>query len=152
VAIGYILFGVASIFSAGVHLQRKGKWFWIFSSLGAAVNVGLNFLFIPRYGMMAAAFTTMLAFTVQPIGYYWITKKKYPITLPWQEIIRLLFLCGIFSCISYYIVIDNLLFAFIVKAFLMIMFLTILYFINIILPDDKKKVIQYLRWKLAFRE
>ena len=152
VSIGYILFGVSNIFSAGVHLQREAKWFWIFSSLGAAINMGLNFLFIPRYGMMAAAFTTILAFTVQPIGYYWITKKKYPVTLPWQEIIRLLFLCGIFSCISYYIFIDNLLFAFIKKTFLMILFLTTLYLSKIILPDDKKKIIQFIRSKMLLKD
>jgi len=151
VAIGYIFFGLSGIYSAGVHLQRKGKFFWIFGSLGAIVNIGLNFLFIPRYGMNAAALTTMVAFLVQPVGYYWITKKKYLISMPWKEIIQLLILCGGFSIFSYFIVIESLLFSFIEKAFLMLLFLVILNYSTIIPIDDKKRSMQFLRRKLAFR-
>ena len=72
---GYIFLGIGNIWSAGLHLQNKGRWFWILSSFGAATNIILNFILVPRYGIFAAAITTFISFSIQPIGYIIITKN-----------------------------------------------------------------------------
>ena len=60
---------------------------WIFGSIGAITNITLNFIFIPKYGLFAAALTTLLSLSIQPIGYYVITKNSYDIKLPYNNVI-----------------------------------------------------------------
>lgn len=40
--------------------EEKSKWFLIFSFLGAATNVALNYVLIPRYGVTGAAYATII--------------------------------------------------------------------------------------------
>ena len=75
IVFGYLFLGFGNIWSAGLHLENKAKWFWIFGSMGAMTNITLNFIFIPKYGLFAAALTTLLSLSIQPIGYYVITKN-----------------------------------------------------------------------------
>lgn len=45
----------------GISISKK-TWFYTWVTLAAAiVNVGLNFIFIPRYGFLGAAITTLMA-------------------------------------------------------------------------------------------
>lgn len=41
------------------------------SLLGAAVNVLLNFLFIPKFGYVAAAYTTLVCYMIYAVGHFW---------------------------------------------------------------------------------
>lgn len=117
VALGYICYGVADIFSAGLHLERKPKWFWIINILAGISNIGLNILFIPKYGMIAAAYTTLIAFLVQPVCYYIITKKSYRLIFPWVRFTKLVGLMSLVYLVFLFVKIDNLLIAFIFKIF-----------------------------------
>ena len=84
--------GFGNIWSAGLHLQNKAKWFWVLSSLGALTNILLNIIFIPRYGLFAAALTTLISLSIQPIGYYFISKNSYNIKLPFNKILSMFFI------------------------------------------------------------
>jgi O-antigen/teichoic acid export membrane protein len=66
--IGIPLLMVSLMFSQMVEIVPKGisiaekTWFYTWVTLAAAVvNVGLNFIFIPRWGVLGAAFTTVLS-------------------------------------------------------------------------------------------
>lgn len=56
---------------AVVAIGAQKKALWIYGA-GAALNVALNLVFIPRYSFMAAAWTTVITEAMVTGGLYWI--------------------------------------------------------------------------------
>ncbi|MFQ6060701.1 MAG: oligosaccharide flippase family protein [Thermoplasmata archaeon] len=50
------------IFAAGATLSKKTKLLALVTGFAASLNLVLNYLLIPRYGMMGAAFATILSY------------------------------------------------------------------------------------------
>jgi O-antigen/teichoic acid export membrane protein len=55
-------------FLAGLFLTKRTGWLALFLGIAAALNLGLNWLLIPRMGMIAAAITTLIAYAVYVFG------------------------------------------------------------------------------------
>jgi O-antigen/teichoic acid export membrane protein len=55
---------------------------------GAAcvVNVGLNLLLIPPYGMIGAAIATIGAYAVLFVGMSWRAQRVYPVPYQWRRV------------------------------------------------------------------
>ena len=46
----------------GIGRARQTQFNWIVSGVAAAVNIGLNVVLIPPYGMIGAAIATLVAY------------------------------------------------------------------------------------------
>ena len=64
VAVGSVMLGFGTFFSQIIMLTKKTKIFGIVGTLTAITNFSLNLLFIPRIGILGAAITTCIAFTL----------------------------------------------------------------------------------------
>ena len=62
VAYSYILAGLGSFFDWGLVMTKNGFRLSINVMIGALVNIGLNFILIPYWGILGAAFATLLSF------------------------------------------------------------------------------------------
>lgn len=74
----HILYQSAQITGNGMNLKEKSKpYVWIML-VAAALNVGLNIYFIPLYGFVGAAFTTLVSnFAYFAIAYFWSQRYFY---------------------------------------------------------------------------
>jgi O-antigen/teichoic acid export membrane protein len=57
------------------RFEKKTKYISIGTLLAAAVNVALNMAFIPRYGFVAAAYTTLAGFVLLAVLHYLMSRK-----------------------------------------------------------------------------
>jgi len=64
VALSYILFGLHVIFVAGIYLEDQTSYIARIGLTAAVVNILLNLVAIPRYGMWGATVTTLVSFSV----------------------------------------------------------------------------------------
>ena len=48
----------------------------------AVVNIALNLLLIPPYGMMGAAIATIAAYSMMFVGMAWWSQRIYPVAVP----------------------------------------------------------------------
>lgn len=60
-------------------LTDKTKFGMYFSILGAIITIVLNIIFIPKIGIMAAAYTTLIAYAGMSLISFLVGKKYYPI-------------------------------------------------------------------------
>lgn len=65
-------------FDIAFHLMRQSRWLVITTSLAALANVALNFLLIPSYGIVGAAWATLAAFAVACIASALLGRKIFP--------------------------------------------------------------------------
>jgi O-antigen/teichoic acid export membrane protein len=76
-ALGTICFGVTSVTMAGISLARRTKFFAFYSGAAAALNIGLNFVLIPAWGMVGAAAATAAAYVALTVAYYRRSQALY---------------------------------------------------------------------------
>ena len=77
---GYIVVAI------GVGRARRTQFNWIVTGAAAAVNVGLNLLLIPPYGMMGAAIATIAAYSTMFAGMAWWAQRIYHVPYQWRRV------------------------------------------------------------------
>lgn len=79
VTLGYLFNGVYVNMLPCVTLAKRSDLVAYAAALGAIVNVGANFLWIPRWGMMGAAWATLAAYAAMALALHLMGRRLYPI-------------------------------------------------------------------------
>jgi O-antigen/teichoic acid export membrane protein len=96
VLLSYVFTGAYVNFVVGVYLEKKTKYLPYATGAGAIVNIVVNLLLIPRFGIMGAAIATLLSYVVMAIGIYFPSQRLYHVHYEWGRILRLFVAaCGI---------------------------------------------------------
>ncbi len=78
---GTVIWGLSPIYAAGLYIQKKTKTMTSIVLLGVALNVGLNFLLIPKLGLMGAAVSTLLSYVFPSVALSVIAARILPISV-----------------------------------------------------------------------
>jgi O-antigen/teichoic acid export membrane protein len=101
-----------------------GVWF---SVIGAIITIVLNILFIPKYGYMASAWTTLAAYFVMCMVSYLVGRKYYPIPYNLRKIITLILVSIGIAYISMQVPFDNFIVRLTINTALLTAFLLMVY-------------------------
>lgn len=78
-------------FSAGIFIGEKTKVLAYITLIGSVITVSGNFLFVPYFGMMASAYTTLASYAVMAFIIYFHSKKAFDVPYKiWQGVIIIL--------------------------------------------------------------
>ncbi len=81
---------------------RKKTSISAYCVVGAGLlNIGLNFLFIPRYGYMAAAATTFISYAFLLIIMVFATRHIFTWKFPWKSFTKIAFASAIMGAVVY---------------------------------------------------
>jgi O-antigen/teichoic acid export membrane protein len=87
-AVGVFLQGVYLLTSIGLNITKRTEYYPAATITAAGTNVLLNFLLIPAYGIVGAAWANGAAYAVQAgLGYHF-SQRFYPIAYEWGRIVR----------------------------------------------------------------
>lgn len=86
VLLAYVFQGMYTNFIAGIYIKERNKSLPFITGLGAVVNIVVNVLLIPRYGMLGAAIATLLAYVVMAIAIYRVAQKAYFVAYEWPRV------------------------------------------------------------------
>ncbi len=100
VAFSYILYGCYLIMLPGVFFREKTIFLPIATLSGAVVNVLLNLLFIPQYGLFGAAYTTIIAYGVMIVILYSVSRYLYNIEYEMKKIGVMYAVFAVMICMS----------------------------------------------------
>ena len=90
VMLGYIFLGFYDMLMPGIYYRNKSHLVAIYRGIGAVTNIVLNLLFIPRWGIMGAAWATCLAFALMSCTLYFQTQRLFYIPFRWARILSYL--------------------------------------------------------------
>jgi O-antigen/teichoic acid export membrane protein len=79
VALSYVFYGIGYYFQSGIYISRKTHYLGIMGAICAAANIGFNFLLIPRFAAMGAAWATALSFLLMAVLAYVFSQRAYHI-------------------------------------------------------------------------
>ena len=64
-------------------MKEITNWIPIFRAIGATVNIALNILLIPKYGVIGSAWATVFAFMFMSLSVFIRSHKIYPVHYNW---------------------------------------------------------------------
>lgn len=70
--------GSAIILAIGLYLSKRTAHLAWTAAVGAAVNIGLNLLLVPRLGVLGAAIATPLGYLCGPVATYVVAQRARP--------------------------------------------------------------------------
>lgn len=86
VAASYVLKGCYLILLPGICFARKLHWQSGIEWVAAVVNIVLNLLWIPLYGIIGAATATLIGYLTLPVLSWAVSRKYLEVDYPWSEI------------------------------------------------------------------
>ncbi len=106
ILLGYLFNGLYYNFQVGLYIEEKTKYFPVVTGLGAIVNIGVNFLLIPIWGIMGAAIATLAAYIVMAVSLFLFSQKVYKIHYEYARIFKIIGLLFA-TCFLYYYLLYN---------------------------------------------
>jgi len=146
IILAYIFMGARSVQNLGLYLKNKTKYIAYNTILAAVLNIGLNFLLIPKYKMMGAALATVISFVVLYFVTYFVANRFYKIPYENMKLLKMLVLAIILFFFSTLTADFNILPRILIKIAIIIAFPLILYPMNFYEP------IEILRMKQSWKK
>ena len=79
-------FGAYIVVVIGIGRARRTRSNWPITGAAAALNVGLNLLLIPEFGMIGAAVATIGAYGTLFLAMAWKAQRIYPVPYQWRRV------------------------------------------------------------------
>ena len=89
VAVGYLLQGFYFMSAIPLFYKKKTRVLPLISAVGAAVNIGLNVLLIPKFGMMGAAYATLISFGILSVLTHLRAQRYYRVPYEYRKLASL---------------------------------------------------------------
>ncbi|HUH15267.1 MAG TPA: oligosaccharide flippase family protein [Gaiellaceae bacterium] len=86
-AFGGMAYAAYIVMVIGVGRAKRTQFNWLITGLAAVVNVALNLLLIPRYGMMGAAAATVAAYGVMFVAMTWYAQRVFHVPYQWRRVL-----------------------------------------------------------------
>jgi O-antigen/teichoic acid export membrane protein len=77
-----LLYGSTWILGAGLHLQRRTGQLAGMMGGAAAVNIALNWIFIPKFGLLGAVYATIVSYSLLTIAITMIGRRQVSVGAP----------------------------------------------------------------------
>lgn len=92
VALSMLFMGVCGIIGQSISLKKKTHIEGIIILIAAVLNLGLNFILVPYFGLLGAAITTLLAYAFILIATWYYSSKKlsFKFRIDWNFISKTL--------------------------------------------------------------
>jgi O-antigen/teichoic acid export membrane protein len=86
VTLAYVFHGAFLLGSVGIGIQKRARYYPTITAAAAVTNVAANFLLIPRFGILGAAWATVIAYALMAGMGLRISQRLYPIPFEWGRL------------------------------------------------------------------
>ena len=86
-----------------MFIEEKSFYIPVITGIGAAINIGVNFLLIPVWGIVGAALATLASYLIMAVAVYKITQRFYEINYEKVKVVKTLSFVLTAGSIYYYL-------------------------------------------------
>jgi len=103
VSAGVFLFGLQHIFGIVFAFYKKTYIIMFLAFASSLLNIFLNFLFVPKYGYIAAAITTFISYVFLAVTVIIISRRMFLWRFPVKSLLKISLAAAIMSIVVYHI-------------------------------------------------
>jgi O-antigen/teichoic acid export membrane protein len=89
ILLAYVFLGIYNNLIAGIYIEKKTSWLPLVTITAAVIHVAANFLLIPPFGLMGAAWSTLLSYVVMAGMMYVIVQGVYPVVYEIPRLVKI---------------------------------------------------------------
>lgn len=145
IAISYVLHLIYIMDVRSLYLKKKTYIIPAFTLIALIVNIGLNILWIPEFGMIGAAYATLIAHLIQSSITHIFAQRVYQVKYDYRNLFIILSLTGGVFFINNLINFEEILTSLIVKFFVLVFFLGLLFLLRVISVEEVRKIKDFFR-------
>lgn len=97
---GFCIWNMSMFWHKPMEIAKNTKTMLYYISIAAFINVILNFILVPRYGINAAAITTLIAFCAYSLLVFVINRKNAGLVFDFKQLCICIFASFITICLS----------------------------------------------------
>ncbi len=147
IILSHIFYGVYYMTSVGVNIKRKTQYMPFVVGTAAAVNLISNYVLIPPYGMMGAAYASVISYFLLAILSTKLSLHYYRIQYEYVRLIKLVLTTAFLYFLSHFIKIESFLLEIVAKTILILSYPFVLYAINFYHKKEIDNIRKMLRFK-----
>ena len=151
VTLAMVFLSANAVFRVGLLLAGRTPYLAVIKGCSAAVNIALNFLLIPSYGMMGAAVATAATFGLETITILTVSQRVYPIQFELDRLAKLAAVSLVIFIACWSVPVENLWLAIVSKAGILALFPVLLYVVRFAHVDESEYLAKQVR-RLIVRE
>lgn len=103
VAFGVLFVGISNIFSVGLGFYKRTGLLMLCYLGAGLVNIGLNFLFVPKYGYVGAAITTFISYACAALLVIVVSRRFFVWEFPFKSLAKTVCASGVMGIVVYFI-------------------------------------------------
>lgn len=130
VLFGNLMLGIYFNLSMWYKLRELTYFGAIFATIGAIVTIAVNYYFIPYFGYIASAWGHLLSYTIMVFLAFFVGRYYYPVPYNIHSLLLYIFGGLFFYFVSVNINVDNILFSLILNNIFILVFTSIIIFIE----------------------
>ena len=127
IVLSYIFQGMYFMSANCLFFKEKTKQLPFITCISAVTNIVLNILWIPRYGMMGAAWATVIAYAMFYAITHHVSKRFYALHYEKARFLKIILVAVVVYIISMHIKTEKFLYSISVKTALMLGYFLLLY-------------------------
>jgi O-antigen/teichoic acid export membrane protein len=141
--------GLYRVITVGVNIKKKNIWLPIMVAGAAVVNIVFNFLLIPRWGMMGAAWATLIAYAVMCGASYVVDEYYFPIRYEWARVLKIMAAMAVTYTVSVLLMPQGMIAQFVVGGLVMLLYPGLLFALRFFNDAEYRRMRQV--WRLRHR-
>ena len=94
------LWGGYTVVAIGIGRLRRTQFNWVITGSAAAIDIALNLLLIPTYGIRGAAAAALTAFAFMFVVMAAYSQRLYPVPYQWRRVATVLLTAGALTVVG----------------------------------------------------
>ncbi len=86
IVLAYLLHGFFLLTSIGIGISKAARYYPIVTLLAASTNLAANFMLVPSYGMLGAAWATVLSYATMATAGGVFSQRLWPVPWEWKRL------------------------------------------------------------------
>ena len=140
VVLAYVFWGIGFYVQVGMFVTNRTGPVALVGAIAAVLDLALNYVLILRYGMMGAAWATLLSFGVMAAASYWYSQRVFPLRLGVRRVTAMLIVAVTLYFVSGWANSQRWHLAVSFKALLLLAFPVILWKFQILAPAETETI------------
>jgi O-antigen/teichoic acid export membrane protein len=140
ISLSYFLSGSVVVLGTGLRLAKKTSYIALTHVTAAILNVILNYLLVPSYGMMGAAATSMISYLFIAIVIHRLSSRFITVGYEIGRLLRIFVATVATVVLALFLSPSNPLLETILRTMALALFPLVLFFIGFFTKDEKKQI------------
>ncbi len=149
IALTYWIWSTRSVIEVGVAIKRQTLFVAANSFMGATINVLLNIVLVPSFGMTGAAYATLITYMAMIGVDYVYNQRLLPIGYEWVRLGKISLASALLFGIGYFLIFNNILLSIGFKLALVGSYPCILWVMGFFEPVEVRRLREMVKLKHA---